>query len=97
MFNCDSPQPIMPDFAVFVRQDVPLCLNRPPGNLRMSFLKFLRHPPRCLTDNLDLSLNCTPQHQIGKVVFERTSLYEGNDRSGGHQHVPQVRSIIPVR
>ena len=97
MFNCHSPEPIMANFPVFVCQDVPLCLNGPPWNLRMSVLKFPRHAPRCLTDDLDLSFDCTPQQQIGELVFESTSRYEGHHRSGRRQHVPKIRAIIPVR
>jgi hypothetical protein len=97
MFNCHTPEPIMSDFAVIVRQNVPLCLNWPPGNLRMSVLKFPRNAARCLTDDLNLPLNCTSQQQIAEVVFKSTSLYEGNHSPGGRQHVPKVRAIIPFK
>jgi hypothetical protein len=40
----------------------------------MSVLKFPRNAARCLTDDLDLPLNCTSQQQIAEVVFKSTSL-----------------------
>jgi len=87
----------MSDFTVIVRQNVPLCLNRPPGNLWVGDLKFPRHTSRCLTDDLNLPLDCAPQQQIAEVVFESASLDEGNYRPGGRQHIPQIRAIIFLR
>ena len=97
MLNCHTPEPIMSDFTVIVRQNVMLCLNRPPRNLRMSVLKFARNAARCLTDDLDLPLNRTSQQQIAEVVFKSTSLHEGDYRPRGRQHVPKIREIISVR
>jgi hypothetical protein len=83
----------MPDLAVFMRQHMTLRDDTPPGDLGMFVTNCRRDPARGFTDDLDVTLDSSPEHSILKVLMETPAFDELENCLSGIQHVPQVRKV----
>ncbi len=64
------PDQAIIDFPIFVRQNIALRDNLPPGDFRMSGLKTPGNPVRSFADYLDVPFNRPAKHSVTCVILK---------------------------